>query len=72
MRPDLKVPTPEVLSRFAAIVGDKGALTAREDTEPYLNEWRGLYHGRTLLVLRAAIPGSSAVRSPSSLAAKLS
>ncbi len=52
MRPDLKVPTPEVLSRFAAIVGDKGALTAREDTEPYLNEWRGLYHGRTPLVLR--------------------
>ena len=52
MRPDLKVPTPEVLSRFVAIVGDKGALTAREDTEPYLNEWRGLYHGRTPLVLR--------------------
>ncbi len=52
MRPDLKVPTPEVLSRFAAIVGDKGALRAREDTEPYVNEWRGLYHGRTPLVLR--------------------
>jgi FAD/FMN-containing dehydrogenase len=52
MRPELKVPTAEVLSRFAAIVGDKGALTAPEDAEPYLNEWRGLYHGRTPLVLR--------------------
>jgi FAD/FMN-containing dehydrogenase len=52
MRPDLKTPTPEVLSRFAAIVGEKSALTAPEDTEPYLSEWRGLYHGRTPMVLR--------------------
>jgi FAD/FMN-containing dehydrogenase len=52
MRPDLKTPAPEILARFAAIAGDKGALTAREDTEPYLNEWRGLYQGRTPMVLR--------------------
>jgi len=52
MRPDLKAPTPEILARFAAILGDKGALTAPDDTEPYLHEWRGLYRGRTPMVLR--------------------
>ncbi len=52
MHPDLKAPTPEVLSRFAAIVGKKGVLTAPEDIAPYLQEWRGLYHGRTPMVLR--------------------
>ncbi len=52
MRPDLKTPTPEILSRFAAIVGEKGVLTAPDDTEPYLHEWRGLYHGLTPMVLR--------------------
>ncbi len=54
MRPDLKAPTPEVLSRFAAIVGEKGVLIAPEDTGSYLQEWRGLYHGRTPMVLRPA------------------
>ncbi len=52
MRPDLRAPTPELLSRFEAIVGEKGALAAPEDTEAYLHEWRGLYHGQTALVLR--------------------
>jgi len=62
MSPDLKAPTPEVLSRFAAIVGQKGVLTASEDTEPYLHEWRGLYHGRTPMVLRpAAVDQVSAI-----------
>jgi len=52
MRPDLKAPAPEILARFAAIVGEKGALTAPADIAAYLQEWRGLYHGRTPLVLR--------------------
>ncbi len=52
MRADLKPPSAETLSRFAAIAGEKGALTAAQDTEPYLHEWRDLYHGRTAMVLR--------------------
>ncbi len=52
MRPDLKTPSPDVLSCFAAIAGEKGVLTAPGDTEPYLHEWRDLYRGRTAMVLR--------------------
>jgi FAD/FMN-containing dehydrogenase len=48
----LKAPSPEVLARFAAIVGNKGALTATPDLAPYLKEWRDLYCGRTPMVLR--------------------
>ncbi len=46
---------PELLSRFAAIVGTKYAVTDKSAQEPYLVEMRDLYHGRTPLVLR---PGS--------------
>ncbi len=54
MRSDLKAPSADVLSRLAAIVGEKGALTAPADTDPYLHEGRALYHGRTPLILRPA------------------
>jgi D-lactate dehydrogenase (cytochrome) len=46
---------PELLSRFAAIVGPKYAVTDKSTQEPYLVEMRDLYHGRTPVVLR---PGS--------------
>ena len=46
---------PELLSRFAAIVGPKYAVTEKSAQEPYLVEMRDLYHGRTPVVLR---PGS--------------
>jgi FAD/FMN-containing dehydrogenase len=46
---------PELLSRFAAIVGPKYAVTDKSAQEPYLVEMRDLYHGRTPVVLR---PGS--------------
>lgn len=45
-----------LIERFAAIVGEKNALTAPADIEPYLVEQRDLYHGRSPLVLR---PGST-------------
>jgi|CXWK01.1.fsa_nt_gi FAD/FMN-containing dehydrogenase len=45
----------DLLARFAAIVGDRHALTDSRDVEPYISEPRGLYGGRTPLVLR---PGS--------------
>src|SRR5215469_16035418 len=51
---ELKAPSPDVLAGFAAIVGNKGALTAAPDLEPYLKEWRDLYAGRTPMVLRPA------------------
>ena len=46
---------PELLNRFAAIVGAKYALTDKAAQEPYLVEMRDLYHGHTPVVLR---PGS--------------
>ncbi|KQZ94051.1 hydroxyacid dehydrogenase [Mesorhizobium sp. Root157] len=46
---------PALIQRFATIVGDRYALRAPEDIAPYLTERRGLWHGRSSLVLR---PGS--------------
>ncbi|CCV12341.1 FAD-binding oxidoreductase [Mesorhizobium sp. STM 4661] len=46
---------PTLIDRFATIVGDKYALRDQQDIAPYLTERRGLWHGRTALVLR---PGS--------------
>jgi D-lactate dehydrogenase (cytochrome) len=48
---------PELLKRFAAIVGEKYAITEVQAQQPYLVEMRDLYHGRTPVVLR---PGSVA------------
>jgi FAD/FMN-containing dehydrogenase len=45
----------ELIARFAAIVGEKYAITDPAEQEPYLIEGRGLYRGSTALVLR---PGS--------------
>ncbi|AAL52708.1 hypothetical protein C064_00857 [Brucella suis 63/252] len=50
------MPDTALIERFAAIVGEKNALTAPEDIAAYLIEQRDLYHGRTPLVLR---PGST-------------
>src|SRR3954469_23154404 len=47
----------ELVARFAAIVGEKYAITDPAMQEPYLREMRDLYHGRTPLVLR---PGAVA------------
>ena len=46
---------PGLLDRFAKIVGDAHALRAEADIAPYLAERRGLWAGRSGLVLR---PGS--------------
>ena len=47
----------DLLARFAAIVGEKYAITDPAMQEPYLREMRDLYHGHTPMVLR---PGSAA------------
>jgi len=47
----------DLVARFAAIVGDRHAVTDSAEIAPYLMEMRNLYHGRSCLVLR---PGSTA------------
>jgi FAD/FMN-containing dehydrogenase len=52
-KPPLQKPLePALLARFAAIVGERNALTAPEEIAPYLSEERGLYQGASPLVLR--------------------
>ena len=48
----LNRPTPDLLARFAALVGPGGALTDPDATHPYRMEWRDKYVGETPLVLR--------------------
>src|SRR5580698_7546981 len=48
---DAKV-SPALLARFAAIVGEKNAITDPQAQEPYLVEMRNLFHGHTPVVLR--------------------
>jgi D-lactate dehydrogenase (cytochrome) len=50
-----QAPSPDLLARFAAIVGSKYAVTDPDALAPHLVEGRGLYHGRTAMLLR---PGS--------------
>ena len=50
-------PSPETLSRLAAVVGEKGVIRDAHGKEPYLREWRDLWHGATPLVLRPANTG---------------
>src|SRR4051812_9840266 len=47
----------ELIARFRNLVGDKYAVTDAAEIAPYLTEERGLFHGRSPLVLR---PGSTA------------
>jgi len=47
----------DLLARFAAIVGEKNAITDAQAQAPYLVEFRDLYRGHTPVVLR---PGSVA------------
>jgi D-lactate dehydrogenase (cytochrome) len=46
----------DLIARFRTIVGDKYAVTDAADIAPYVSEERGLFHGRSPLVLR---PGST-------------
>jgi FAD/FMN-containing dehydrogenase len=53
---DLSAPKPELLARFAAIVGDNHAFRDAADLAPRLIEGRGLYHGASPMLLK---PGST-------------
>jgi FAD/FMN-containing dehydrogenase len=52
--PTFKAPAPDLIARFAAIVGADNAITDTEEQAPYLVEWRDLYMGRTPLILKPA------------------
>jgi FAD/FMN-containing dehydrogenase len=48
--------SPDLLARFAAIVGREHVVTDPDQQLPYLREWRDKYEGRSALVLR---PGTT-------------
>lgn len=52
-----KIISPELISRFADIVGAANALTNADDQAPYLREWRDRYTGKTPVVLRPGTTG---------------
>ncbi|MBL0370784.1 FAD-binding oxidoreductase [Rhizobium sp. KVB221] len=45
---------PDLIARFAAIVGVSNAITDRNEIAPHLVETRGLYHGASPLLLKPA------------------
>jgi FAD/FMN-containing dehydrogenase len=45
-------PSPDIISRFAKVVGEKYAITNPEQQTPYLVEMRDLFRGQTPVVLR--------------------
>jgi FAD/FMN-containing dehydrogenase len=55
-RPAPSLPCPELIDRFAAIVGEAHAVREPADMGRYLTEWRDQFFGRAAAVLR---PGSA-------------
>ena len=43
-----------LLSALRAVTGDRGVLADPSDVAPYVEDWRGLYHGRAEAVVRPA------------------
>ena len=50
----ISVQDDEQWGRFAAIVGEKGVIRDPQAQQPYLEEWRNLWTGKTPLILRPA------------------
>ena len=44
----------ELIDRLRSIVGPQGLLTEKNDVEPYVQDWRGIYVGETSVVVRPA------------------
>src|SRR6185436_7824456 len=44
----------DLIEKLRARLGPAGLLTDPADTDPYCEDWRRLYHGRTPAVLRPA------------------
>ncbi|MEA3155761.1 MAG: hypothetical protein QOK44_3350 [Betaproteobacteria bacterium] len=45
---------PSVVARIADVVGPQGLITDPADMEPYIVDWRGVYRGTTIAVVRPA------------------
>src|SRR5687767_718827 len=50
----VSTPASSVLTRIAKLVGEHAVLTAPNDVEPYILDWRGIYRGETSAVVRPA------------------
>ena len=44
----------QLIRDLGALIGDKYVLHRPEDMQPYEREWRGIFHGKALLVVRPA------------------
>ena len=51
--------SPELITRFRTIVGDKYAVTEPADVAPYVTEERGLFHGHSPLICGPVRPRKS-------------
>ena len=45
---------PATISRLGAVVGAQGIFTDAAELEPYIHDWRGIYHGAAAAVVRPA------------------
>ncbi|BBD97933.1 FAD-binding oxidoreductase [Sphingobium amiense] len=43
-----------IVDRFVAILGPKGVITDPDDIAPWVDDWRGRYHGRAAAILSPA------------------
>lgn len=54
---DMTSPSPGFLSDLKMLLGPKGYSDAPEDIEPWLSDWRGIYHGKAAALLSPADAG---------------
>ncbi len=47
-----RTPSEDTLKRLAAVVGEKNTIRAAAEMDGYMREWRGIWHGKSPLVLR--------------------
>ena len=48
------MPDNKLIEKLRSIVGPQGLLTDKNDVEPYVEDWRGIYVGETAVVVRPA------------------
>ena len=46
------MPDPQLIDQLRTIVGPQAVLTDKNDVEPYVHDWRGIYVGETAVVVR--------------------
>src|SRR5689334_9904701 len=48
------MPDNKLIEKLRSIAGPQGLLTDKNDVEPYVEDWRGIYVGETAVVVRPA------------------